>query len=57
MFPVSDPRIPKIAGRVSVVEQSSSKVAAEISAFYNSCENLYAYICFEKKLTSKHWLW
>ena len=33
MFPMSDPRIPKIAGRVSVVQKRFSKVTGEVSIF------------------------
>ena len=49
-FPVSDPSIPKIAEIVPVVKYRFRKVAGEISAFYNSCENssLCIYL-FQKK--------
>ena len=33
MFPMSDPRIPKIAGRVSLVQKRFSKVTREVSIF------------------------
>ena len=50
MFPVSVPRIFKIAGRVSVVKAPFGKIRGEISGLYKAAENSIACIDMFRKV-------